>query len=157
MAPEGPSLTFLFLLLVSPIIVTSVGQVSCRIGASAVLPCRAVGILPITYTWTRARAETQSAISPSEDRHIDGEQQYWNYFQQQTQIPEKEGNSCNVCLVLLLYRGWSSAHFNCAVVWSRRILLYCWEPSRTTSETNHPHCHRCFYIDSLLSCHFFHI
>ncbi|XP_050931188.1 mucin-4 [Lates calcarifer] len=56
---------------VSPIIVTSVGQVSCRIGASAVLPCRAVGILPITYTWTRARAETQSAISPSEDRHID--------------------------------------------------------------------------------------
>ncbi|XP_074495166.1 uncharacterized protein LOC141769707 isoform X3 [Sebastes fasciatus] len=56
---------------VSPIIVTFVGQVSCRIGASAVLPCRAVGILPITYTWTRGRAERQSPISPTEDRHID--------------------------------------------------------------------------------------
>ncbi|XP_078107418.1 protein sax-3 isoform X3 [Sander vitreus] len=56
---------------VSPIIVTFVGQVSCRIGASTVLPCRAVGIQPITYTWTRDRAETQSPISPTEHRHID--------------------------------------------------------------------------------------
>ncbi|XP_059192662.1 hemicentin-2 [Centropristis striata] len=56
---------------VSPIIVTFVGQVSCRIGASLVLPCRAVGILPITYSWTRGRAERQSPISPTEDRHID--------------------------------------------------------------------------------------
>ncbi|XP_029296203.1 hemicentin-2-like [Cottoperca gobio] len=56
---------------VSPIIVTFVGQVSCRIGASAVLPCRAVGILPITYNWTRGRAETQSPINPIEDGHID--------------------------------------------------------------------------------------
>ncbi|XP_032371349.1 uncharacterized protein LOC116689109 [Etheostoma spectabile] len=56
---------------VSPIIVTILGQVSCRIGASVVLPCRAVGIQPITYTWTRGRAETQSPISPTEHRHID--------------------------------------------------------------------------------------
>ncbi|XP_042277842.1 roundabout homolog 3 [Thunnus maccoyii] len=56
---------------VSPIIVTSAGQVSCRIGASAVLPCGAIGILPITYTWTRGRAGTNSLISPTEDRHID--------------------------------------------------------------------------------------
>ncbi|XP_019127342.2 uncharacterized protein LOC109141459 [Larimichthys crocea] len=55
---------------VSPIIVTFVTQVSCRIGASAVLPCKAVGILPIRYTWTRGRAEAQSPISSSEDRHI---------------------------------------------------------------------------------------
>ncbi|XP_044053215.1 titin [Siniperca chuatsi] len=56
---------------VSPIIVAFGGQENCRIGASVVLPCRAVGILPITYTWTRGRAETQSPISPTEDRHID--------------------------------------------------------------------------------------
>lgn len=62
-----------FLLPVSPIIVTIVAQVSCRIGASAVLPCKAVGILPIRYTWTRGRAEAQSPISSSEDRHINGE------------------------------------------------------------------------------------
>ncbi|CAK6959735.1 titin [Scomber scombrus] len=56
---------------VSPIIVTSVGEVRCMIGASAVLPCSAVGIPPITYTWTRGRAETNSLISQTEDRHID--------------------------------------------------------------------------------------
>lgn len=66
-----------FLVSVSPIIVTVVGQVSCRIGASTVLPCRAVGLQPITYTWTRGRAETQSPISPTEHRHIDGESKVW--------------------------------------------------------------------------------
>ncbi|KAI3372616.1 hypothetical protein L3Q82_023080 [Scortum barcoo] len=55
---------------VSPIIVTFVGQVSCTIGASVVLPCRAVGILPITYTWSRGRAQTLSPISPTRERHI---------------------------------------------------------------------------------------
>lgn len=64
---------FSSLLPVSPIIVTSAGEVISRIGDSAVLPCRAVGILPITYTWTRGRAETNSLISPTEDRHISGE------------------------------------------------------------------------------------
>nr|XP_019954556.1 PREDICTED: uncharacterized protein LOC109636947 isoform X1 [Paralichthys olivaceus] len=54
---------------VSPIIVNFAGQLSCRVGTAAVLPCRAVGILPITYSWTRGRAETP--ISPSEDTHID--------------------------------------------------------------------------------------
>ncbi|XP_068994405.1 uncharacterized protein [Embiotoca jacksoni] len=63
--------TALLRVAVSPVIVTFVAQVSCRIGASAVLPCRAVGILPITYTWTRGRAETQSDISPTKDRHLD--------------------------------------------------------------------------------------
>ncbi|XP_056233073.1 uncharacterized protein LOC130170016 [Seriola aureovittata] len=56
---------------VSPIILTFVGQVSCRIGASAVLPCKAVGILPITYTWSRDRGETQSPVSLTADRHVD--------------------------------------------------------------------------------------
>ncbi|XP_034547391.1 uncharacterized protein LOC117818562 [Notolabrus celidotus] len=58
---------------VSPIIVTFVSQVSCSVGASAVLPCRAVGILPIMYSWTRGRAEAQSPISNTKDRHIDEE------------------------------------------------------------------------------------
>lgn len=57
----------------SPIIVSSVGQVSCRVGASVVLPCRAVGIPPITYSWTRSRAGIQSPITPTEDTHMDGE------------------------------------------------------------------------------------
>ncbi|XP_068166222.1 contactin-5-like [Antennarius striatus] len=56
---------------VSPIIVTFVGEVRCRIGASAVLPCRAVGILPITYSWSRGGAETQSPVTPTEGTHID--------------------------------------------------------------------------------------
>ncbi|XP_041642845.1 uncharacterized protein LOC121509488 [Cheilinus undulatus] len=56
---------------VSPIIVTFVAQVSCRIGASVVLPCRAVGIQPITYTWTRGGADTHLPISPTIERHID--------------------------------------------------------------------------------------
>ncbi|XP_054867126.1 mucin-2 [Amphiprion ocellaris] len=63
--------TALLRVAVSPIIVTFIGQMSCRIGASVVLPCRAVGILPITYTWTKGGAETQSSISPSKDRRID--------------------------------------------------------------------------------------
>ncbi|XP_051807178.1 hemicentin-1 [Acanthochromis polyacanthus] len=63
--------TALLRVAVSPIIVTFVGQMSCRIGASVVLPCRAVGVLPITYTWTRGGAETQSSISPTKDRRID--------------------------------------------------------------------------------------
>lgn len=62
-----------YLLPVSPIIVTFVGHVSCMTGASAVLPCWAVGIVPITYTWTRGGSETQSPVSPTNDRHIDGE------------------------------------------------------------------------------------
>ncbi|KAM3611520.1 uncharacterized protein V6R79_019985 [Siganus canaliculatus] len=53
---------------VSPIIVTFMSQVSCKIGTSAVLPCRAVGILPITYTWTRAG--THSPIIVTESKHI---------------------------------------------------------------------------------------
>ncbi|KAM7017945.1 uncharacterized protein LKV04_000665 [Tautogolabrus adspersus] len=56
---------------VSPIIVTFAAQVSCRVGASAVLPCSAVGIQPIKYTWTRGAAETHLPISPTKDRHID--------------------------------------------------------------------------------------
>ncbi|XP_040928392.1 hemicentin-2 isoform X2 [Betta splendens] len=54
---------------VSPIIETLAAQVSCRIGASVVLPCRAVGILPITYTWSRA--ETPSTTTASDRMHTD--------------------------------------------------------------------------------------
>ncbi|XP_034081216.1 uncharacterized protein LOC117552089 isoform X2 [Gymnodraco acuticeps] len=56
---------------VSPIIVTFVDRVSCRIGEAVDLPCMAVGLQPIKYSWTQGRAETYSAISPTEDRHID--------------------------------------------------------------------------------------
>ncbi|KAI4820595.1 hypothetical protein KUCAC02_028568 [Chaenocephalus aceratus] len=56
---------------VSPIIVTFVDRVSCRIGGAVDLPCMAVGLQPIKYSWTQGRAETYSAISPTEDRHID--------------------------------------------------------------------------------------
>lgn len=70
-----------FLLTVSPIIVTFVGQVSCMMGAAVVLPCQAVGILPITYTWTLGKAGTQSPISHTEDRHTDGEPMSdWGHF-----------------------------------------------------------------------------
>ncbi|KAK5870828.1 hypothetical protein PBY51_003741 [Eleginops maclovinus] len=55
---------------VSPIILTFVDRVSCRIGGAVDLPCMAVGIQPITYSWTRGKAETYSPISPTEDRHI---------------------------------------------------------------------------------------
>ncbi|XP_026176509.1 roundabout homolog 1 isoform X3 [Mastacembelus armatus] len=55
---------------VSPIIVNFIGQVSCRIGASVVLPCKAVGILPITYIWTRSSAERHFSISTTEDTHL---------------------------------------------------------------------------------------
>ncbi|XP_040052217.2 uncharacterized protein LOC120831123 isoform X1 [Gasterosteus aculeatus] len=63
--------TAMLTVAVSPIIVSLVGQVSCRIGASAVLPCRAVGILPISYSWSRGGAETESPIGLTQDRHID--------------------------------------------------------------------------------------
>lgn len=152
-----------FLLPVSPIIVTSAGQVSCRIGASAVLPCKAVGILPITYNWTKGRAETQSPISFNEGKHIDGESKVrlelffaFNYDQVFHQVligswPDVNAFQPSVIYDLLscgLYRGWSSAYLQRAVLWCRRILLYCWEPSRTTSETYHPHCHRYVTITS---------
>lgn len=55
---------------VSPIIVTFLSRVSTLIGDLVVLPCRAVGIEPITYTWTRGKEE--DPISPTEDRHTDG-------------------------------------------------------------------------------------
>ncbi|KAM4575822.1 uncharacterized protein PAE49_006192 isoform 3-T3 [Odontesthes bonariensis] len=67
----NPLFAFFPLSQVSPIIVTYVGHVSCKIGASVVLPCGAVGIQPIRYSWTKGRAETPSPISPTEDKHVD--------------------------------------------------------------------------------------
>lgn len=64
---------FSFILPVSPIILTFIGQLRCKIGSSVILPCKAVGIEPITYTWTRGRADSHSAISPTVDTHTDGE------------------------------------------------------------------------------------
>ncbi|XP_074525766.1 peroxidasin homolog [Halichoeres trimaculatus] len=58
---------------VSPIIVTTVTQVSCRVGDPVVLPCRAVGILPMTYSWSRGRVDAQSVVVNTEDRRIDEE------------------------------------------------------------------------------------
>ncbi|XP_015251044.1 PREDICTED: uncharacterized protein LOC107098097 isoform X1 [Cyprinodon variegatus] len=54
---------------VSPIIVTHISRMSSNIGESVILPCRAVGILPITYSWTRT--ESQSPVGHSETIHVD--------------------------------------------------------------------------------------
>nr|XP_046206249.1 neurofascin-like isoform X2 [Oncorhynchus gorbuscha] len=56
---------------VSPIIVSFVGAVSSSEGSSVVLPCRAVGDLPIRYTWTRGHSQT--TITPTLKRHVDDE------------------------------------------------------------------------------------
>ncbi|XP_061880475.1 hemicentin-1 isoform X1 [Entelurus aequoreus] len=56
---------------VSPIIVTYAGQVTCKVGASAVLPCVAIGVPPIWYNWTRGAAEIKQPIGTSERKHID--------------------------------------------------------------------------------------
>ncbi|MEQ2269182.1 hypothetical protein XENORESO_000885 [Xenotaenia resolanae] len=61
--------TALLRVAVSPIIVTYISRVNSDIGTSVVLPCRAVGILPITYSW--ARAETQSPVGHTENIHVD--------------------------------------------------------------------------------------
>ncbi|XP_045562626.1 uncharacterized protein isoform X3 [Salmo salar] len=53
---------------VSPIIVSFLGAVSSSEGSSVVLPCRAVGDLPIRYTWTRGHS-----ITPTLERHVDDE------------------------------------------------------------------------------------
>ena len=70
----------------SPIIVTYANQVNCKTGAAAVLPCTAVGILPITYSWTRVRAETQSPIGHGENQHIDGEKSKYKQPEQLAQL-----------------------------------------------------------------------
>ncbi|KAK5609422.1 hypothetical protein CRENBAI_009578 [Crenichthys baileyi] len=61
--------TALLRVAVSPIIVTFIRRVNSDIGASVVLPCRAVGLLPITYSW--ARAETQSPVCHTENIYVD--------------------------------------------------------------------------------------
>ncbi|XP_023199095.1 roundabout homolog 2-like [Xiphophorus maculatus] len=61
--------TALLRVAVSPIIVTFASRVSSTAGSSVVLPCRAVGVQPITYSWTRA--ETRSPISRTETKHVD--------------------------------------------------------------------------------------
>nr|XP_046203645.1 uncharacterized protein LOC124034458 isoform X2 [Oncorhynchus gorbuscha] len=53
---------------VSPIIVSFLGAVSSSEGSYVVLPCRAVGDLPIRYTWTRGHS-----ITPTLERHVDDE------------------------------------------------------------------------------------
>lgn len=58
------------ILSVSPIIVTFLSRVSTVLGDSVVLPCRAVGIEPITYTWTRGKEE--DLVSSTEDRNTAG-------------------------------------------------------------------------------------
>ncbi|XP_041856310.1 protein turtle homolog B [Melanotaenia boesemani] len=63
--------TALLRVAVSPIIITYIGQMSCKIRASVVLPCGAVGILPITYSWSRTRAGMQTPISSTEEKHVD--------------------------------------------------------------------------------------
>ncbi|XP_028312721.1 uncharacterized protein LOC114469411 [Gouania willdenowi] len=59
--------TALLRVTVSPVIVTFMDQLSCVIGISVSLPCRAVGVHPITYTWSRGGAQIKSSINTSED------------------------------------------------------------------------------------------
>ncbi|XP_030000392.1 flocculation protein FLO11 isoform X2 [Sphaeramia orbicularis] len=56
---------------VSPVIVSFAGEVSCSIGATAVLPCKAVGIQPIVYSWSKGRADRNIPIIPTEETYID--------------------------------------------------------------------------------------
>ncbi|KAL0979596.1 hypothetical protein UPYG_G00187060 [Umbra pygmaea] len=56
---------------VSPIIVSFRGAVRKIEGSSVVLPCRSVGELPISYTWTRGHS--QASIIPTTNRHVDGD------------------------------------------------------------------------------------
>ncbi|CAG5925182.1 unnamed protein product [Menidia menidia] len=65
--------TALLRVAVNPIIVTYVGQVSSKVGASVTLPCGAVGIRPITHSWTRGRAGARTPVGHTTDEHIDEE------------------------------------------------------------------------------------
>ena len=56
-----------------PVIVGFSGQVSSRLGAPVELPCRAVGVLPITYTWTRDNT-TDPHTSTTTTTITDGEE-----------------------------------------------------------------------------------
>ncbi|KAJ0019888.1 hypothetical protein NQD34_007457 [Periophthalmus magnuspinnatus] len=58
---------------VSPIIITFAAQVQCKLGAVASLPCKAVGIVPITYTWSKKRGNQHIAMAPNDQTYIDGE------------------------------------------------------------------------------------
>ncbi|XP_072289994.1 peroxidasin homolog [Eucyclogobius newberryi] len=59
---------------VSPIIVNFATRVQCRIGAEAILPCKALGIVPIIYTWSKKQGTKHVAIAPSDEMYIDGEE-----------------------------------------------------------------------------------
>ncbi|KAM9744597.1 uncharacterized protein ACNS7B_011743 [Menidia menidia] len=65
--------TALLRVAVNPIIVTYIGQVSSKVGASVTLPCGAVGIQPITHSWTRGRVGARTPVGHTGDEHIDGE------------------------------------------------------------------------------------
>ncbi|CAL9708144.1 unnamed protein product [Knipowitschia caucasica] len=58
---------------VSPIIVDFASQVRCRIGSVAILPCKAVGIVPITYTWSKKQGNQHIAIASNNNIYTDGE------------------------------------------------------------------------------------
>lgn len=58
---------------VSPIIVNFTGVVSSTVGMSVDLPCHAVGILPINYTWSRGKVQARSSTGLPGDRYIGGE------------------------------------------------------------------------------------
>ncbi|XP_054629325.1 uncharacterized protein LOC129179722 isoform X2 [Dunckerocampus dactyliophorus] len=57
----------------SPVIVTFAGRVTCKLGASAALPCAAVGVLPIWYNWTRGGAETKPPNATADRKRIDND------------------------------------------------------------------------------------
>ncbi|XP_077570985.1 uncharacterized protein LOC144195314 isoform X2 [Stigmatopora nigra] len=55
---------------VSPVIVSELVKVTRELGESAVLPCVAVGVLPIHYTWTRDR-DARNPVVNFEGKHVD--------------------------------------------------------------------------------------
>uniref|UniRef100_A0A3B5PZL6 Ig-like domain-containing protein n=1 Tax=Xiphophorus maculatus TaxID=8083 RepID=A0A3B5PZL6_XIPMA len=111
--------TALLRVAVSPIIVTFASRVSSTAGSSVVLPCRAVGVQPITYSWTRA--ETRSPISRTETKHVDGE----SWMRSFISTLSLDATTCQLCLIHNLCRKWSPAHFQSSAFGCRRVRLYC--------------------------------
>ncbi|KAK7934331.1 hypothetical protein WMY93_005227 [Mugilogobius chulae] len=58
---------------VSPLIVNFATRVQSRIGGVAILPCKAVGIVPITYTWSRKQGNSYIPIAPNDEIYYDGD------------------------------------------------------------------------------------
>lgn len=105
-----------------------------------------------------SRAALQGCGDPAHHIHLDQRQRdthwgqtcWWWVTAELISAAGRRRVTSALFVCLLLCRRWSSAYLKCAEVWWRRILLHCREPSRTPSETHHPHRHRfisCFIFN----------